>query len=199
MRSRSVRSADLVAKLVEVIRPGERKTIYQAVGVSRTTELSWRQSQPRAARGHHLLGLVEMARWRREYQFPWERVESFRTEGGAVFVEARDGWPAIAIPEGVVWLPTLSDPHIEFLRWLSGGSPSTEGVLQAGIAVGGRAAPFRRGKLPTQEECLRLAAVALWKLQGVNGGVMLGHGVSTLGDYVRLSVKGKCPLSRSSC
>ena len=29
----------------------------------------------------------------------------------------------------------------------------------------------------------------------IKGGVILGHGVSTLSDYVRLSVKGKCPLS----
>ena len=33
----------------------------------------------------------------------------------------------------------------------------------------------------------------------VKGGVILGHGVSTLSDYVRLSVKGKCPLSRLPC
>ena len=33
----------------------------------------------------------------------------------------------------------------------------------------------------------------------VKGGEKLGHGVSTLGDYVRLSVKGKCPLSRLPC
>ena len=33
----------------------------------------------------------------------------------------------------------------------------------------------------------------------VKGGVTLGHGVSTLSDYVRLSVKGKCPLSRLPC
>ena len=33
----------------------------------------------------------------------------------------------------------------------------------------------------------------------VKGGGILGHGVSTLSDYVRLSVKGKCPLSRLPC
>ena len=33
----------------------------------------------------------------------------------------------------------------------------------------------------------------------VKGGEILSHGVSTLSDYVRLSVKRKCPLGGLPC
>ena len=44
-----------------------------------------------------------------------------------------------------------------------------------------------------------LIATSSIPLHCVKGGARLGHGVSTLGDYVRLSVKGKCPPSRLPC
>ena len=40
------------------------------------------------------------------------------------------------------------------------------------------------------------AAPVVASALAVKDGVKLGHMVSTLGDYVRLSVKGKCPPSR---
>ena len=45
----------------------------------------------------------------------------------------------------------------------------------------------------------RLVPAETLRHEPVKGGVILGHGVSTLSDYVRLSVKGKCPLSRLPC